>query len=258
MGYPIFQVIWRVIRLIYRTLAPAGSGRGWFGGDFRLPIISGLFSQWDFVSNGREKNFFLSKLAPFLAFGILTIFHPSFSFNLFGQEARPPEEAIVHQPTPVLVDKGKKPDAPPGNKTRSSERLRVFCVGVIDGDTIRIVRGGRTQLVRLAGIDAPEKEGPYTHREAFSGDAARYLEKLVYRKTIYLEAAKPALDRFGRFLAFVFLEEGTFVNGELIRAGYAQVFWKAESPYKKTFVQLEQEAKRRCLGIWSAACPEKK
>ena len=137
-------------------------------------------------------------------------------------------------------------------------RFRVFCFNVIDGDTIEIKTEGKRELLRLAGIDAPEKEGPYTRYEPFSGRSTRFLETLVKGKTVYMELASPSRDRFGRLLGFVFLDNGSFVNGHLIRFGYAKVFQKSRSPYKKKLVGLERNARKRCLGLWSLTCKTKK
>ena len=40
--------------------------------------------------------------------------------------------------------------------TQASETFSGKCVGVSDGDTINVLRGGRETRIRLEGIDRPE------------------------------------------------------------------------------------------------------
>ncbi len=81
---------------------------------------------------------------------------------------------------------------------------------VIDGDTFR--GGGYT--VRLLGIDAPEKGQPCYEQ------AKNFLKRLVEGKRVRVEYGKRKKDRYGRLLAYVWVN-GTFVNRELVLRGFA-------------------------------------
>jgi micrococcal nuclease len=59
-------------------------------------------------------------------------------------------------------------------------------------------------------------------------------------------------DRFSRTLAYVFLDDGMFLNAEIIRQGYG--FAVTSSPplkYDYDFRRLEQEAREQRRGLWA-------
>lgn len=129
--------------------------------------------------------------------------------------------------------------------TWSAETVRV--TGVIDGDTI-IITGG--QRVRYLGIDTPEKgkEGP---PEFMAQEAYLLNRKLVLNKEIRLKYGSERRDNFDRVLAYVFLDSGLLVNGELVKQGLAKVLY--HGPWMERFdelVQIQREAMKEGKGIW--------
>lgn len=62
-------------------------------------------------------------------------------------------------------------------------------VGISDGDTITVMRGGKGKRIRLYGIDAPES------RQAFGWRAKQFASDLAYRKTVRVEHVDA--DRYG-------------------------------------------------------------
>ena len=112
---------------------------------------------------------------------------------------------------------------------------------VIDGDTIAIDGGHH---VRYSGIDAPEKD-EYLYLEA-----KQINEELVEGKRVKLEKDISDKDKYGRLLRYVFVD-GTFVNAEMVRQGYA--FAKAYPPdvkYQVYLEAMEKEARRAKRGVW--------
>jgi endonuclease YncB( thermonuclease family) len=59
------------------------------------------------------------------------------------------------------------------------------CVGVTDGDTIKVLRDGREAKIRLEGIDCPETGEP------FSAKAKKFTSSLVFGKTVAVSLANP-------------------------------------------------------------------
>ena len=125
-------------------------------------------------------------------------------------------------------------------------------VRVIDGDTIAVVlegeRGERT--VRYLGLDAPEKEGGNTF---FAEEAFRYNRSLVEGRTIWLEFDEQKEDKYGRLLAYVYLdpEKLSMVNAILLAQGMAYLnVIPPNVKYAEKFRKLQAEAKRSGRGIW--------
>ena len=118
-------------------------------------------------------------------------------------------------------------------------------IGVMDGDTIKILTSERQQIkVRLYGIDAPEKKQPY-------GIATKqYLADLVAGKTVQIE--EHGKDRYKRVLGIVYLD-GKDVNEILVLNGYAWAFTK----YSKIYESQEWQARSKGLGLWRDKNPIK-
>ncbi|MEP6890865.1 MAG: thermonuclease family protein [Nitrospirota bacterium] len=68
-------------------------------------------------------------------------------------------------------------------------------IGVLDGDTLEVIRRQRPERIRLSGIDCPEKG------QAYGQKAKQAASELVYGKEVTLETH--GLDKYGRTLADV-------------------------------------------------------
>ena len=121
---------------------------------------------------------------------------------------------------------------------------QVKVVRVIDGDTIEIAGGAH---VRYIGMDTPET---YPEVEFYGPEAKAKNIELVEGKLVTLEKDVSETDRYGRLLRYVYVD-GVFVNGELVRLGYAEaVSYPPDTRYQWQLEQLEKEAKAAKLGIW--------
>ena len=70
-------------------------------------------------------------------------------------------------------------------------------------------------------------------------------------KEVRLEYDVQRRDRYRRLLAYVYLEDGTFVNAELLRQGYAQLLTiPPDVKYVDLFVRLQKEAREAGRGLW--------
>ncbi len=115
-------------------------------------------------------------------------------------------------------------------------------ISIIDGDTYDILLDGNKAIrVRMEGIDAPEKGMP------FYKVAKKYLGKLCFEKDIRLEIT--GTDNRERTLAFSYLQDGSELSHEMIKAGLAWHFKKYSSD--ASLSNLEIEAKNSKLGLWA-------
>ncbi len=128
---------------------------------------------------------------------------------------------------------------------------KALVVHVFDGDTILISSRGRKLKVRLLGIDAPEKEGPYTKAEPLGEEAGRRATALALRKKVTLIYGGDSLkDKHGRYLAHVILPDGRTLNEIMLEEGLAEAYRKFKYSRKKRYHKLEAKAKAACRGIW--------
>ena len=130
-----------------------------------------------------------------------------------------------------------------------ADSLRVKVHWVDDGDTI-VVAGG--ERVRYLGINTPEVAHKDEPGEPFGDEAKAFNKKLVQGHWINLELAEQQRDPYGRLLAYVFLADGTFVNGELVRQGYAHLLRKQPKlRYWERLLALQRQALKKKKGMWS-------
>jgi len=119
---------------------------------------------------------------------------------------------------------------------------------VIDGDTVTVSGIG---VVRLLGVDAPEKTGGYRAAEPFGDDATAFLKKLIEGHVVRLEYDGARKDQYKRTLAYVFLEDGTFANEAIIRAGWAEVYRRFDLVRKPELLAAERDARAAHRGMWA-------
>ncbi|MCP5405719.1 MAG: thermonuclease family protein [Pseudomonadaceae bacterium] len=122
-------------------------------------------------------------------------------------------------------------------------------VQVFDGDTVALNTGER---VRLLDINTPE--GPHHGAPAEPlADAARtHLAALVLDKPVRLELGKTRRDRYGRLLAHIYLQDGTWLNGRMVEDGLAVAYTFADNHlYARRVLLLEQQAREAKRGLWA-------
>lgn len=122
----------------------------------------------------------------------------------------------------------------------------------VDGDTFWVNDGSKKGLkVRLIGVDTPETVHPRKPVEYYGREASNYVKKVLRNQRVRFEFDVTKTDRYGRVLAYVFLEDGTFLNEELVKNGYAQVMTVPPNvKYSEHFLELERKARRNDLGLW--------
>lgn len=119
-------------------------------------------------------------------------------------------------------------------------------VGVTDGDTIEVMRGGAAVKVRLHGIDCPESGQP------FSQYAKQFTSHSVFGKSVTVWVND--VDRYGRLVGTVITPDNRSLNDELVRNGFA--WWYREyAPGDVALQQLEGHARSNRLGLWSDPAP---
>mgnify|MGYP001566397844 CR=1 FL=1 len=150
---------------------------------------------------------------------------------------------------------------------------------VVDGDTIAIEINGKNTTIRLIGLDTPETVDPRSSLrsrsyyggvgqapvQCFGREASEKAKEVLTGKRVRLEtdASQGERDKYGRLLAYVFLEDGTLFNQLMISDGYGHEYTYNPStgadtypiglPYKyqKEFKEAERMARENQKGLWA-------
>jgi micrococcal nuclease len=127
---------------------------------------------------------------------------------------------------------------------------RGVVTGVVDGDTVTVrLAGGKSERVRLIGIDAAERGA------CFASAATARATQLALSQPVVLrgDRTQDTRDRYGRLLAYVWLPGGRDLGYQLVAGGFAKVYvyrlpFERLAPYRSA----ESRAKSVPAGAWKA------
>lgn len=130
-------------------------------------------------------------------------------------------------------------------------------VNVIDGDTLTVRSAHGEAIVRLIGIDAPERGNQDRPAECFFEASTAALAQLTPPgTTVYLERDVSETDRYGRLLRYVWVERAgswLLVNEELVRQGAAIARqYPPDLRHAERLAVAQRDAERAQVGLWGA------
>ena len=125
---------------------------------------------------------------------------------------------------------------------------------ITDGDTFYVTTSSSEKYkIRLIGIDAPETRnvGVKVRKEYFGKEAKIFVTNLLKNKKVKLTFDVQKTDRYGRILAYVYLENGVFLNQYLVENGFAVVStFPPNVKFVEVFTKAEKSARNKKLGLW--------
>lgn len=173
---------------------------------------------------------------------------------LFGYLA-PPAEKVPQ----TLVQNSL---APTPEATTSAEKQVGVVEGeigrvtrVVDGDTLEVLVGGQTMKTRVIGINTPETVDPRKSVECFGQQASSEAKRLLENQQVRLEIdpTQGDIDKYGRYLRFVWLENGNFDYGkQMIANGFAfEYTYQTPYKYQAEYKLAQQTAETEKKGLWA-------
>jgi micrococcal nuclease len=137
-----------------------------------------------------------------------------------------------------------------------SKLLKVFVGLVIDGDTAEVhiknppENFGMRERVRFLGVDTPETVNPRKGKEYYGEEAGMFTRDVIEGKHVYLAFDWDLRDRYGRLLAYVYLENGDCLNVLLLKKGFAHAYIRYPFQFMKEFERYEKGAGKTKVGLW--------
>ncbi len=126
-------------------------------------------------------------------------------------------------------------------------------VEVYDGDTIAVTMAGRTEKVRLIGVDTPETKDPRKPVQCYGPQASTFshgkLDKVRVR--LVSDPLSTNRDRYDRLLRYVYLQDGTLFNKQLLQTGNARAYTGFAFSKSQEFTDAEQHGKQQNAGLWA-------
>jgi len=132
---------------------------------------------------------------------------------------------------------------------------RIFKVDAfVDGDTFWVLNHNDQRVkIRLIGIDAPETKNVFRKKKhPYGAESKRYVDSILTENPyVKLDFDVDSLDQYGRTLAYVYLNNGIFLNEHLVRTGKASIMTVAPNvKYEDLFYKAQIYAREKSLGIW--------
>jgi len=118
-------------------------------------------------------------------------------------------------------------------------------IGVLDGDTIEVLKDKAPVRIRLYGIDCPE------HGQDFGTRAKQFTSDKVFGKTV--EVVPVEKDRYERQVAKIYID-GKYLNQMIVAEGFAW-WYKRYAPNDVDLKEAENGARSSKKGLWSHPNP---
>lgn len=128
------------------------------------------------------------------------------------------------------------------------ERQPAVVREVLAGDTVRL-EGGK--ILNYNGLHTPPLQSIIPLVREYGQNALAFNKQLVLGEKIQIEWGPQIRDDQGNLLGYVFLEDGTFVNLEILKAGHGRYILSPPNlKHSGLFRKAELEARRDKRGIW--------
>ena len=120
------------------------------------------------------------------------------------------------------------------------EVLRGSVLNVVDGDTLDVQVGPDKHRIRLAEIDAPERNQPWGDKakQALASKVLKHAVRVVVTDT----------DRYGRRVGKIFLGQ-TDINRSMVSEGHAWVY--RQYSQDESLIEIETAAREAGFGLWN-------
>lgn len=165
--------------------------------------------------------------------------------NPVATEAEPTQRATSLPTSP-------KPEQ---KQTQTQTQFTYYPVtDVVDGDTIKINMDGKTETLRLIGMDTPETVDPRKPVQCFGKEASNKAKELLsgQKVRIELDPTQGERDKYDRLLAYVYRDDGIFYNKYMIEQGYAHEYtYNTPYKYQADFKAAQKSAQANQAGLWS-------
>ncbi len=124
---------------------------------------------------------------------------------------------------------------------------------VVDGDTFKASVNGREITVRVLGINTPETVDPRKPVECYGPEASVEGKLLLAGRSVELKLNpdREHRDKYGRYLLYVYRDDGLFYNEHMIAEGFAREYTVGSAySFQGEFRKAETAAKTAGKGLW--------
>ncbi len=171
------------------------------------------------------------------------------SSNLMEDDSTKDEQVENQTPSETATDETQtEPE-----EEHEFPRSEVPLIKVIDGDTIKVIINEKEENVRFLLVDTPETNHPRMNGpQPFGPEAKEFMEEFAAGGKLELELDVSERDRYGRILAYVYVN-GVSAQEELLKRGLARVayIYPPNTRHVDQYQEIQEKAQAEGVGIWS-------
>ncbi len=144
-------------------------------------------------------------------------------------------------------------------KNNQSQKKLYDVEYVVDGDTFKVKIDHKEEKIRILGLNTPEAYNfKDRKRECFGKEASAKAKEILKNQKVFLELdnSQSKVDKYGRLLRHVFLEDGTNFAELMIKEGYGfeYTYHGLAHKYQTSYREAQKEAQKAKKGLWGKKC----
>jgi micrococcal nuclease len=202
-----------------------------------------------------KRNIFIAIMGVIILLLVSTLYvgsvsPPDISKNVFEQQDPVDSDVAGIQTIPLstFAPTEESTDAP-------DTRQKATVVKVVDGDTIAVSINGKSETIRIIGIDTPEIVDPRKTVECFGKEASDFANLTLQDNKIVLLESDPTQgdkDKYQRLLRYVWIDDVTDFGKLMINDGFASEYtYNLPYKYQNEYKQAEKNAREANKGLWA-------
>lgn len=137
--------------------------------------------------------------------------------------------------------------------TQDNKSWSAQVIKVADGDTITVNYNGKTEKIRLLGVNSPETAKDNVDGQCYGDIASDFTHKTLDGQSVVIidDSSKEDFDKYGRRLAYIEFK-GQDYNKTLLDNGLAKEFTFHGQFYQRqrVYKDAENKAKVNKVGLW--------
>ena len=170
-----------------------------------------------------------------------------------------PEEVQESIPTEavsgsIVAPSNEINNAPVKQESPQNDSELYTVASVVDGDTAKLIINGKTETLRIIGLDTPETKDPRKPVQCFGREATAKAKDLLEGKKVRIESdsTQGERDKYERLLLYIILPDGRNFSKVMIEDGYAfEYTYNKPYKYQSEFKQAQATARDQNRGLWS-------
>jgi len=224
-----------------------------------FPLVLGIYIAYRLYkgASNRKRGMGLAVLTMVISFfltGVTVSAFPS-SKSQTTTSPTPTTEVAQNANGEAKVDTtASTPEPNTGSQAQVGQTENATVVKVVDGDTLDVSLNGKTERIRVIGVNTPETVDPRKSVECFGVEASNKAKSyLAVGSEVQLEAdaSQDDRDKYQRLLRYIWLAGKDF-GKMMIAEGYAYEYtYDIPYKYQNEYKQAQKDAEVNKKGLWA-------